>query len=550
MKYCEMETGVANSSLSALRIEENLDVTDSRCSHSSKSYDAVVFDVLRVLPEDFASQLTLLDLPVFRAIQPEELSSCGWNKKDKLTVAPNVLGLTRRFNHVSFWTVKEILNGQTAKQRGEIVAHFIKIAKRLHELNNLHSEFAIISALQSAPIFRLSRTWAHVSKKEKTTFEKLAEIFSDRNNFEKVREHMSNLKLPCIPYLGIFLTDLVYIDIAHPESKGLENHQRHMKMNNILRIIADFQQSTYGHLPVLSHVQNYLMSVRYIEELQRFMEEDNYKASLKLEPPVSHTNLSHSKEELNFSEREKNLRVPGVMTPRSSGSMPSRGQVGSKFVPCHRKARSLGTNIFASSSTYELTILQSTNVSKLRHLLDDSVLEISPQLSRASSLGPDQGEINNGLEHVDENSDFFLPLKHTSGSEELPQQFIDGQIRFQGCLKRKTLLKEGKKPAVSSWMRYWVSLSGMSLIYFSPKTLRGHERADFKSTASKVSSIAGWIVVRNENSETFQLSNPLKGNVYKFRTGTKAKAVEWCHHLHDATTQHDEQPPANLMTFE
>ncbi|XP_022252536.1 ras-specific guanine nucleotide-releasing factor RalGPS1-like [Limulus polyphemus] len=499
MKYCEMAAELASSSLSALRIEESSDVTDSRWSHSSKSYDAVVFDVLRVAPEDFASQLTLLDLPVFKAMQPEELTSCGWNKKDKLTVAPNVLGLTRRFNHVSFWTVKEILNGQTAKQRGEIVAYFIKIAKRLHELNNLHSEFAIISALQSAPIFRLSRTWAHISKKEKATFEKLAEIFSDRNNFEKVREHMSNLKLPCIPYLGIFLTDLVYIDVAHPESKGLENHHRHMKMNNILRIIADFQQSTYDHLPVLSHVQNYLMSVRYIEELQRFMEEDNYKF-------VS------------------DLFMIG-----------------------------LWSFIFASSSTYELTTLQSTNVCKLRHLLDDSVLEISPQLSRASSLGPDQGEINNGLEHVDESSDFFLPLKHTSGSEELPQEFIDGQIRFQGCLKRKTLLKEGKKPAVSSWMRYWVSLWGTSLIYFSPKTLRGHERADFKSTASKMSSIVGWMVVRSENSQqsdTFQLSDPLKGNVYKFRTGTKAKAVEWCRHLHDATSQYDNQPPANLMTFE
>ncbi|XP_015678340.1 ras-specific guanine nucleotide-releasing factor RalGPS1 [Protobothrops mucrosquamatus] len=42
--------------------------------YAHKSYDAVVFDVLKVTPEEFASQITLMDMPVFKAIQPERES--------------------------------------------------------------------------------------------------------------------------------------------------------------------------------------------------------------------------------------------------------------------------------------------------------------------------------------------------------------------------------------------------------------------------------------------------------------------------------------------
>lgn len=230
--------------------------------------------------DDLAAQITLIDLPIFKSIRKDELINLG----RKRNLSPNIVSMNRQFNQVTFWVVGQILVHESPRLRAELIGHFIKTAKRLNQLNNLHSSYAVISALLSSPIYRLERTWHFVKKKypkEKMLFEQMNELYSDNNNYELLRNHLANCNLPCIPYLGVYSRDIIYINEAHPEG----TIQRTKNTSKILESIEKFQSSKYDHLVHIPFITCCLLTNRYIDELQKFVEDENYRRSLELEPP-------------------------------------------------------------------------------------------------------------------------------------------------------------------------------------------------------------------------------------------------------------------------
>ena len=86
----------------------------------------------------------------------------------------------------------------------------------------------------------------------------------------------------------------------------------------------------------------------------------------------------------------------------------------------------------------------------------------------------------------------------------------------QGCIKRKTLIKDGRRPTISAWQRYWLQLWGSSLVFFSARSLtKGTDRRDFHSEPAKYQSIVGCLVMVSESGSTldnlsFQLTDPVR----------------------------------------
>ncbi|XP_055520177.1 ras-specific guanine nucleotide-releasing factor RalGPS1-like [Leucoraja erinacea] len=527
-----------------------------------KSFDAVVFDVLKVSPEQFASQITLLDITVFKSIQPEELSGCAWNKRGKHALAPNVVAFTQRFNQVSFWVVREILTKQMLKTRVDVLSHSVKIAKKLQELNNLHGLMAVISALQSTPIFRLSKTWMLLSRKDKATFEKLETLMSKEDNYKQLRTYINCLRnKPCIPYLGIHLSDLTYIDAAYPSAASiLEDEHRCDQINNVLRVISDFQQFCVYDLPSLPHVQKYLNSARYIEELQSFLEQDNYRLSLMIEP-VSCTPYRVSRREAEGS------RSTTEAVEYSDGDATATCLC---LTHRHRKWQRAAYNSRRTSITDPKRATFPGN--RPQSLLDDSVMEdglvceMQTRGQPACDNSPDFQEESCGdgkerLRPSFERNRLYRSLgpmsrgmqscSRSSAGPVLPDS--QGCVTIESVLRRKTVLKNGKKPLVAVWTTYWVALCDHQLVYYGARSLKSTEREQFKSSYSKSLSIVGWIPLLMDdpdNVDMFQLTDPEHGNSYKFQAGSKMNAMLWFKHMSRACKINWRQLPTNLISFE
>ncbi|XP_041081928.1 ras-specific guanine nucleotide-releasing factor 1 isoform X1 [Polyodon spathula] len=231
---------------------------------------------------EIAEQLTLLDHLVFKGIPYEEFFGQGWMKPDKNERTPYIMKTTKHFNHISNLIASEILRSEDVNVRVTAVEKWVAVADICRCLHNYNAVLEITSSLNRSAIFRLKKTWLKVSKQTKALIDKLQKLVSSEGRFKNLREALKNCDPPCVPYLGMYLTDLAFIEEGTPNytEDGLVNFSKMRMISHIIREIRQFQQTAYK-------VEHQPKTTEYLLDNNAVLDEESlYEASLRIEPKL------------------------------------------------------------------------------------------------------------------------------------------------------------------------------------------------------------------------------------------------------------------------
>jgi len=196
--------------------------------------------------EAIAKQLCLVDSDIYHSIRPVELMNQSWNKSSLKHRAVNVLRMIERFNQVSNWVALSILYQEKLQQRVKIYEKFISLLDHLRKLNNFNSLLAVMSGLNNSAVFRLQFTRDEISSKSKKLFEEYMELMNNKNSYKNYREALHTVNPPCVPYLGVYLTDLTFIEDGNKDVlNNLINFRKRALISEIVSEIQLYQQLDY-----------------------------------------------------------------------------------------------------------------------------------------------------------------------------------------------------------------------------------------------------------------------------------------------------------------
>ncbi|KAJ6519039.1 ras guanine nucleotide exchange factor domain-containing protein, partial [Mycena sanguinolenta] len=221
--------------------------------------------LLDIEPLELARQLTIMESQLYQRIRPLE---CLQRAREQRTEnIDNITVVIQTSNKIALWVAESVLSKEDSRQRTGTVEHLISVADSCRVLKNFSTMAAITAGLNIPPIRRLKRTWEQVNRRYMALFGACEMTIDSNKNFIKYRSMMTSVYPPCVPFLGIFLSTLQYIQEGNPdnlpapgakEGSGatLVNFRKRQKASEVINEMKRWQAPFNFH--VIPSIQAYI----------------------------------------------------------------------------------------------------------------------------------------------------------------------------------------------------------------------------------------------------------------------------------------------------
>ncbi|KAJ3217651.1 hypothetical protein HDU67_007474 [Dinochytrium kinnereticum] len=228
--------------------------------------------------------LNHMESSIFTTIKPRDLLHHIWSSNHRGQHSSSVAASINHFNQISSWVVTTVLKEAKLKTRAKVLCKFMKLAQDLRNTNNFNTLMAVLAGMSSAPLQRLRQTYKLIINRSVFVYHQALEsLMSSERSFSAYRQALKRAEAPCIPYLGVFLRDLLYIDEANKDHKpdGSINLPKFLLMADIILMMQSFQITCSNQYAKSNPAVSYLLSeVSYTDG-------EAYQRSLVLEPRVT-----------------------------------------------------------------------------------------------------------------------------------------------------------------------------------------------------------------------------------------------------------------------
>ena len=219
------------------------------------------FYIVNFKKEEIAYYLTLDSYQLLSDIPESELYNKNFARKDKDIRAPHIKKIFDRYEKLTNFIIEDICSYDQISERVNIIERWVTIANVCQELKN-YNDLIMLNTLFFHYLLKksLKKTWGKLPKKTLNYIEKINKFCSGEQCYKKIRSEIYKTKGSYIPYIGILLKQLTYIEEKKYiiDNKNI-NIVKLLEINKTIAKFFEFKKYKYTfdkskNLEVLSNV--------------------------------------------------------------------------------------------------------------------------------------------------------------------------------------------------------------------------------------------------------------------------------------------------------